>query len=195
MNSNYSIFNIRNTQSLLRKCVSQKITIYVESKIKKHLTMFKYLTTSRMLTEDSAYRQYNAYIRPHYQSILNVYPILSKSKQNHLEALNRKIFRTIHHWYDATNDEISNLPKYKSIDNLTQTHWKKLVLTILRTNPAVLDDFFQHKMYLLYISEYYNNPELIKEKRSIVSRGRTSKRILNLFNDNKYSLFDNVICL
>lgn len=167
---------------------------YVESKIKKNLTVFKYLTAGRMLTEDSAYRLYNAYIRPYFQSVLNIYPILSKTKQNNLEALNRKIFRTMHQWHDATNDEILNLPKYKSIDQLTQAHWKKVTLTILRINPAVLDDFLQHKMYLIYMNDYYKNPDLIKEKRSIVNRGRTSKRILNLFIDRKHSLFDYVLC-
>jgi hypothetical protein len=100
---------------------------------------------------------------------LNIYPILSKTKQNQLEALNRQMFRIIHSWYDATNYEISNLLKYKSIDKLSQAHWIKIVPTMLRTNPDVLCDFLQHKMYLLYIDEYYNTPLLLEEKRAIVS--------------------------
>jgi hypothetical protein len=119
------------------------------------------------------------YIRSHYQSLLNIYPVLLKSKQNHLEAINRQVFKTIHGWYDATNIKISHLPKYKTIDNLTQKHWTKIVHTIIRTNSSVLDDFLEYKMYLLYISEYYNNPTLLKEKRKIVSKGRTSKKIQN----------------
>ncbi|CAM4817219.1 unnamed protein product [Rotaria magnacalcarata] len=167
---------------------------FVESKIRKNSSILKYLSSGRVLTEDTAYRLYNAYIRPYYQSILNIYPIISRTKQNHLEAINRKMFRTIHHWYDATNDEISNLPKYKSINKLTQVHWNKILLTILRINPAVLCEYIQHKMYLLYIYEYYNNPILLKEKRSIVHKGRTSKKILNLFTVQKSSLFDYVFC-
>ncbi len=104
------------------------------------------------------------------------------------------MFRTIYCWYHATNDEISHLPKYKSIDKLTQTHWSKIILTVLRTNPAVLCDFLQHKMYLLYIYEYYNNFLLLKEKRSIVNKGRTGKRIIHLFHNYKFSLFDYVLC-
>ena len=147
-----------------------------------------------MLSKTVSYRIFNAYIRPYYQSLLNVYAILSNSKQNHLEALNRQMFRIIHHWFDATNDEISNLPKYKSIDKLTQTHFTKLIPTIIRTNLSVLCDFLQHKMYLLFIYEYYNNPLLLKEKRTIVDKGRTSIRILNLFKNVKSSLFDYVLC-
>jgi hypothetical protein len=149
---------------------------YVETKIRKNLAIFKRLASSRMLSEEVAYRLYNAYIRPHYQSLLNIYPLLSISKQNKLEALNRQVFRSIHGWYDATNIEVSNLCKYKTIDELTQVHWVKLIGTILRTNPSVIGDFIQHKMYLLYIQEYFKNPNLLKEKQKIFNRGRTNKK-------------------
>lgn len=167
---------------------------HIDSKVRKNCTIFKHLTSSRMLSEAVAYKLYNAYIRPYYQSILNIYPILSKSKQKHVEAVKRQMFRTIHYWHDATNNEILHLPKYKSIDNLTQTHWSKIVRTIIRTNPSVLCDFLQHKMYLLYMDEYYHNPLLLKEKREIVNVGRTSKKILDLFNNDDLSLFDYALC-
>ena len=167
---------------------------YIESKMRKNMGIFKHLPLKRVLSETVSYRIFNAYIRPYYQSILNVYPILPNSKRNHLEAFNRQMFRIIHHWFDATNDEISNLPKYKSIDKLTQSHFTKLIPTIITTNPSVICDFLQHKMYLLYIYEYYNNPLLLKEKRTIVNKGRTNKRILNLFENIKSSLFDYVLC-
>ncbi|CAM4987815.1 unnamed protein product, partial [Rotaria socialis] len=86
-------------------------TNYIETKIRKNLAIFKRLASSRMLSEEVAYQLYNAYIRPHYQSLLNIYPLLSISKQNKLEALNRQVFRSIHGWYDATNTEVSNLLK------------------------------------------------------------------------------------
>ena len=167
---------------------------YIESKMRKNMGIFKHLSLKRVLSETVSYRIFNAYIRPYYQSILNVYPILPNSKRNHLEAFNRQMFRIIHHWFDATNDEISNLPKYKSIDKLTQSHFTKFIPTIITTNPSVICDFLQHKMYLLYIYEYYNNPLLLKEKRTIVNKGRTSNRILNLFENIKSSLFDYVLC-
>ena len=63
---------------------------YIESKIRKNSTIFKYLASTKMLSETVSYHLYNAYIRSYYQSILNIYPMLSKSKQNCLEALNRQ---------------------------------------------------------------------------------------------------------
>jgi hypothetical protein len=147
-----------------------------------------------MLSVAIAYRVFNAYIRLYYQSFLNIYPIISSSKQNHLEALNRQMFRTIRHWFDATNDEIVNLPTYKSIDKLTQMHWKNIIPAIITTNPSILSDFLQRKMYLLFIYKYYNNPLLLKEKREIVNKGRTSNSILALFQNVKSSLFDYVLC-
>ncbi len=58
----------------------------------------------------------------------------------------------------------------------------------------MLGDFLQYKMYLLYISEYYNNPTLLKEKRKIVNKGRTSKKIQKLFQIDKFTLFDYALC-
>ncbi len=111
--------------------------------------MFKGLLSSRMLSIEICYRLYHAYIRPYFQSILDIYPILSVTKKKQLEALNRQIFRIIHRWYDSTNDEIINLPMCKSIELHTQLHFTKLLSIIMRSNPSVIADFIEHKLYLL----------------------------------------------
>lgn len=167
---------------------------YIKSKINKNIVVFKRLSCSRMLSQEVAYRLYYAYIRPYYQSVLNIYPILSSTKQQQLEAMNRKMFRIIHRWHDAINDEISNLPNYKSFELLTHMHFTKLLYTITRTNPSVIADFIQHKLYLLFLRQYYLNPILLKEKRTIVTRGRTSKRLRQLLASCKQSLFEVVFC-
>ena len=77
-----------------------------------------------MMSEEVSYRLFNAFIRPYYQSLLNIYPILTISKQKQLEAMNRKMFRTIHRWHDANNIKIDNLSKYASISELVNMHWK-----------------------------------------------------------------------
>ncbi|CAF3948685.1 unnamed protein product [Rotaria sp. Silwood1] len=104
---------------------------YIKTKIRTNMHIFKRLNSSRMMTEQVNYRLYNAFIRPYLQSILNIYPNLTPSKQNQLEGLNRKIFRVMQQWFDATNIEIENLPKYQSISKLTFKHWDKLIHTIL----------------------------------------------------------------
>lgn len=167
---------------------------FIRSKIHKNLGVFKRLSRNRMLSQEVSYRLYYAYIRPYYQSILNIYPLLSQTKQEHLEAMNRRIFRLIHRWFDALNDEIINIPAYKSIELLTHLHYEKLLSTIIRTNPAIISDFLQHKLYLLYMNEYYTNPLLRKEKRAIVSQGRTSNRIHELITIDRQSLFDKILC-
>jgi hypothetical protein len=73
-----------------------------------------------MLAKKISYRLFHAYIRPYFQSIFNIYSVLSRTKQQHLEALNRKIFRIINRWHDATNNEITNLSTLKSVELLTQ---------------------------------------------------------------------------
>ncbi|CAF3265582.1 unnamed protein product [Rotaria sp. Silwood2] len=167
---------------------------YIKSKINKNITVFKRLAATRMLSKQTSYKLYYAYIRPYFHSIFNIYPILSSTKQRQLEALNRKIFRIINRWYDATNDEIVNLPTYKSIELLTRLHYTKLLTTIMHSNPAVIADYIQQKMYLLFLREYYMNPALLKEKQKIVDKGRTSNRMLSLLTSCNPSLFDHVFC-
>ena len=70
----------------------------------------------------------------------------------------------------------------------------KLLTTIMHSNPAVIADYIQQKMYLLFLREYYMNPALLKEKRTIVDKGRTSNRMLLLLTTCKSSLFDYVFC-
>ncbi|CAF3561492.1 unnamed protein product [Rotaria socialis] len=147
-----------------------------------------------MLSEEIPYRLYYAYISSYYQSVLNIYPIISHTKQQQMEALNRKIFRIIHKWHVATNDEITNLPAYKTTEVLTQVHFTKLLSTILRTNPSVIADVIQQKLYRLFLREYFLNPVLKKEKQAIAIRGRTSNRIRPLLSTCKQSLFDQVFC-
>ncbi|CAF1660001.1 unnamed protein product [Adineta ricciae] len=166
---------------------------YIKSKINSNLKIFKRLTSTRMTNEKTNLKLFNAYIRPYYQSLLNIYPILSTGKKNELESLNRKIFRIVYTWHDARNVEITNMTKYRSIAELTATHWAKLTNTIIRTNPSVIQDYLQHKMSILYIHEYLNNPTLAKERRTIFERGRIRKYIVNLIKNNRMSLFDHTL--
>jgi len=167
---------------------------YIKNKIRTNLNIFKRLAASRMMSEQVSYKLFNAYIRPYYQTLLNIFPILSTTKQKQLEALNRQIFRTIHRWYDARNIEIENLPKFKPISSLVDLHWNKLINTILRTNPSIIEDFLQHKLSILYLREYLTNPSLITERRNIFDKGRTRNNIISLIYESKPSLLDHVLC-
>jgi hypothetical protein len=167
---------------------------YIKSKINKNISIFKRLSASRMLSSKISYRLYHAYIRPYFQSIFNIYPVLSRTKQQQLESLNRKIFRIINRWHDATNDEITNLPTFRSIELLTQIHYTKLLTTIMRSNPTVIADFIQQKLYLMFLREYFLNPALLKEKQKMVDKGRTSNRVCLLLTSCSPSLFDHVFC-
>ena len=152
------------------------------------------MSSNRMLSEKVSFRLYYAFIRSSYQSLLNVYPILSRTNKEKLEAINRKVFRIIYRWYDATNNEIKNLPIFKSMEVLTQTHFNKLLPSITRSNPSIIADYLQHKLYILFLNEYYTNPALQKQKREITGRGRTSNRIRKLLSSPNLSLsiFDHV---
>jgi hypothetical protein len=163
---------------------------YIKAKINSNLKIFKRLSSTRMTCEKINFSLFNAYIRPYYQSLLNIYPILSDGKKGQLEGLNRKIFRIIYNWHDARIIEIMNLTKYRSIGELSASHWNKLTATIIRTNPSVIQDYLQHKMSILYTFEYINNPTLAKERKAIFERGRINKYTLEFITEERMSLFD-----
>ncbi|CAF4677541.1 unnamed protein product, partial [Rotaria sp. Silwood2] len=58
---------------------------YIKTKIRTSMNIFKRLNSSRMMSEQVNYRLYNAFLRPYLQSILNIYHILTPSKQKQLE--------------------------------------------------------------------------------------------------------------
>lgn len=167
---------------------------YIKGKIHSNLNIFKRLAYSRMLDDKSKYRLFNAFIRPHLQSLPNFFPILMSSKQRMIEGFNRKIFRSIHLWFDARNVEIENLPKYQSISKLTNKHWDNLTQSILHTNSNVIEDYLQHKLAILYLREVLDNPMLIKERRKIFNKGRPAKNVRKLAYGNRLSLIDHILC-
>ena len=118
---------------------------------------------------------------------------LSSSKQKQVEGLNRKIFRTIHQWFDARNVEIEHLPKYQSIINLTEIHWGKLIDTMLKTNSSIIEHFLQHKLAIIYLREYLLNPTMAHNRRKIFGRGRIRKNIRKLLIEKHLYLYDHTL--
>ena len=55
---------------------------YVRAKIKTSLNIFKRLAASRMLSETVRYRLFNAYIRPHFQTLLNIFHVLNPTRRS-----------------------------------------------------------------------------------------------------------------
>ena len=136
------------------------------------------------------YRSFNAYVRPHLQSLLTIFPALSSYRQNQIEALSRQIHRATNQWYETRNIEVGALDKYRSITQLAGSRSGKLSTTILRTNPAVIEDFLQHKLAILYLQDYLTKPALSKERRSIFGRGIIRKRTTKLMEHGSQSLLD-----
>ena len=143
-----------------------------------------------MMSEAVRYRLFYAYIRPYYQSLLNIFPVLSANKKEQIEALNRQTHRVTHQWHEARNIEVAALDKFQSIAELTTKHWRNLTNTILRTNPAVIEDYLQHKLSIVYLKEYLSNPVLAKERRAIFGRGRIRKHVIKLAEGESSSLLD-----
>jgi hypothetical protein len=63
---------------------------YIKAKINSNLKIFKRLSSTRMTCEKINFSLFNAYIRPYYQSLLNIYPILSDGKKGQLHRVIKK---------------------------------------------------------------------------------------------------------
>jgi hypothetical protein len=50
---------------------------YINTKIRTNMNIFKRLASHRMMSEHVNYRLYNAFIRPYFQSPLNIYSLFS----------------------------------------------------------------------------------------------------------------------
>jgi hypothetical protein len=168
---------------------------HIRMKIRKNSNVFKRLVAKRMTSAKIANRLFNAYIRPYYQSLLNIFPILAINKIQQLEAMNRQMFRIMHGWYDSSNVEVELLPKYRTMAELATTHWEKLKEAIIRTNPSILQDFLQHKLAIVYLKDYFTILALKNEKRKIFHRGRTRRNIVNFLEDRRRTLFDHTFCI
>ena len=167
---------------------------HIKSKINRNLAVFKRLASCRMLSDEVSSRLYHAYIRPYLQTILNIYPVLAHNKQQQMEALNRRIYRVIHRWPDARNNEVMNFPSYKSIEMHTRKFFDKVMNATLTSNPMVIEDYMQFKMYRMYLSEYIDNPLRTKDRGSTMNRGRRPKRIRHVIATNRRTLLDEVLC-
>ena len=61
-----------------------------------------------------------------------VWPMLSISLSEKIEAKNRQWSRLIHNWWDATNDEIRWLPNYQVAESKAQRFLWRFIDTLPR---------------------------------------------------------------
>lgn len=81
------------------------------------------------------------------------------------------------------------ISKYQSIWHLTYKHWNKLTVTILKTNPSIIEDLLQYKMAILHLNQHLSNPCLIdKRENSTFASYHSSTRRQSAI------LFSSVLC-
>ena len=79
--------------------------------------MLKYVTRSKTSSTRARQLISQAFIQPYLQMIYVVWPMLSISSIEKIEAKNRQLPRHIHNWWDATNDEVRWLPNYETAES------------------------------------------------------------------------------
>ena len=136
---------------------------------------------------------YHACIRPYDQMVLNRYRIIAHIKQQPIESSNCNIFRIIYRWHDVTNNEIIHVASYKSIELLFHINVTKLLSRIICTNPTIITYYIQHRLYILFVREYFLHLTLLKEKQSIITKAKISNGLRQLLISYNPSFLDHTL--
>jgi hypothetical protein len=105
--------------------------------------------------------------------IYGVWPLLSISSIEKIEAKNRQLSRLIHNWSDATNDEVRWLPNYKTAESKAQRFLRRFIDKAEKISPELFEDCILSKAMPIYLRMHIEEEAFI----NAVPRGRFNKYI------------------
>ena len=108
-----------------------------------------------------------------------VWPMLSISSIEKIEAKNRQLSRLIHNWWDATNDEVRWLPNYQAAESKAQRFLRRFIGKAEKISPELFEGCILSKAMPMYLRIMH-----IDEKASIdaLPRGRFNRYIREWMN-------------
>ena len=114
-------------------------------KVKKNSAILKYVTRSKTSSARARNLISQAFIHPYLQMMYAVWPLLSISSIEKIEAKNRQLSRLIHNWWDATNDGIRWLPNYETAEPKAQRFLRRFIDKSEMISPELLEDYILGK--------------------------------------------------
>ena len=92
-----------------------------------------------------------AFIHPYLQIIDMVWPMLSLSSIEKIDAKNRQLSRLIHNWWDANNDEVQWLRNYEIAESKAQRFLRRSIDESETISPKFFEDFIRGKAMPMYM--------------------------------------------
>lgn len=175
-------------QWIRRRANMEKITLTIDKHTLRRTSLFKYLGTyiderftfthhcTKMLEKvqrnsfllkcvarskaSLKARQllFNAFILPYLQMMYLIWPLLSTTTIGKIEAKNRQLYRVVHHWWDARNQEITSLPNFETLTTKAQRFLRRFLDKITIVLPELFDDYILAKAMPMYMRMHRNAP-------------------------------------
>ena len=142
-------------------------------KARKNSVFLKFINRSNTSSAKARQLISQAFIQPYLQLIYVVWPLLSTSCINQVEATNRQISRLIHKWFDASNDEVRWLPHYQTAESKAQRFLRRFIDKAESVTPELFDDYILGKAMLMYLRMHVQERPFIEA----LPQGRFRKHV------------------
>ena len=149
-------------------------------KAQKNSGILKYVT--RPSTSSAGARKFisQAIIHSYLQMIYVVWPMVSVSSIEKIEAKNRQLSRHIHNWWDATNDEVWWLPNNETAESKVKRFLSRFLDKAAPISPEPFEDYILSKAMPIYLRMHIDEQPLI----NALPRGRFNKYIREWINSS-----------
>ncbi|CAF2924307.1 unnamed protein product [Rotaria sp. Silwood2] len=152
-------------------------------KIQINSTVLKYITRSHVSSLRTRQLTFNAFILPYFQLIYATWPLLSNGTIAKIETKNRQIYRLIHNWWDARNDEVQRLPAFQTATSRAQRFLRRFIDKAQRLSPELFEFYILAKAMPMYLQMHFEETQFI----DALPRGRPNSYIRNWINWNNHA--------
>ena len=149
-------------------------------KAQKNSGIFKYVTRWKTSSTRARTLISQAFIHPYLQMIYVVWPMLSISSIEKIEAKNRQLSRLTHNWWDATNDEVRWLPNYETTESKAQRFLRRFLDKAATISSELFENYILSKAMPMYLRMHIDEQPLI----NAFPRGRFNKYIHEWMNSS-----------
>ena len=138
------------------------------TKVQINSTILKYITRSHTSSLKARTLIFHAFILPYFQLIYTIWPFLSISTIETIEASNRKIYRLINNWWDARNEEVRWFPTFQTAATRAQRFLRRFIDKATAVSPELFENYILTKSMPMYLRMHLEDDPFI----AALPRGR-----------------------
>ena len=109
--------------------------------IQKNSSLLKDIARSQTSSIKARQFIFNAFILPNLQLIYTVWLFLFRTTRDKVESRNRQLYRIVHNWWDATNDQVRLFPDFQTMETRAQRFLRRFIDKVLVEARELFDDY------------------------------------------------------